>query len=229
VAIVAVGGALIMFMLKAARCRWPPASGGARVDLQMSCRTSASGVHHRSIAGRIDRWPAPMTLSLVLSVVRRDWRDALVAPPRPCIADQPVSGGVADRGRLVGRRRDCHRDRQRRVRSAADHSGVEDCAIWAAARRLWAFLVADTGGGCLRGRHGAAALAAAASLLVAAGLALVAWCPGRLAVIPLQAAAWLIRGLVFQFMAATALVAYERNAGAFSSWPTAAAGAPDGR
>lgn len=49
----------------------------------------------------------------------------------------------------------------------------------------------------------------AASLVATAGLGLIAWVPFvGLAVLPLQAAAWLARGLVFQFIDLTALTAY---------------------
>jgi hypothetical protein len=54
------------------------------------------------------------------------------------------------------------------------------------------------------------ALAWAASLLATAGLALVAWVPVvGLAVVPLQLAAWLVRGLVFHYMALGAWSAYQ--------------------
>ncbi len=52
--------------------------------------------------------------------------------------------------------------------------------------------------------------AAAAALIVAAGLALVAWVPYvGFVVIPLQAAAWLVRGLLFQYLGLTTLAAYD--------------------
>lgn len=49
----------------------------------------------------------------------------------------------------------------------------------------------------------------AASLVATAGLGLIAWVPfAGLAVLPLQAAAWLARGLVFEFIDLTAIAAY---------------------
>ncbi len=49
----------------------------------------------------------------------------------------------------------------------------------------------------------------AASLVLTAALGLVAWVPlVGLAVVPLQAAAWLLRGLVFEFVDLTALASY---------------------
>jgi hypothetical protein len=53
------------------------------------------------------------------------------------------------------------------------------------------------------------ALATVASVLATAGLGLIAFVPLiGLAVVPLQVAAWLIRGFVFQYLALTALVGY---------------------
>jgi hypothetical protein len=52
-------------------------------------------------------------------------------------------------------------------------------------------------------------LAIIASVLGTAGLGLISWVPFvALAVMPLQIAAWLLRGFVFQYIALTALVAY---------------------
>ena len=45
-------------------------------------------------------------------------------------------------------------------------------------------------------------IATAASILATAGLGLIAWVPlVGLAVLPLQAAAWLLRGIVFEYLA----------------------------
>jgi hypothetical protein len=52
-------------------------------------------------------------------------------------------------------------------------------------------------------------MAAAASLLATAGLGLIAFIPlVGLAVLPLQVAAWLVRGLLFEFISLTAFTAY---------------------
>jgi hypothetical protein len=52
-------------------------------------------------------------------------------------------------------------------------------------------------------------LAVVASILGAFGLGFISWVPGAaLAVLPLQVAAWLLRGFVFQYLALTALGAY---------------------
>jgi hypothetical protein len=89
---------------------------------------------------------------------------------------------------------------------------ADDCALGVAVRRLWAFLIADTRQviGILAVVGTLLLLAAAVSILVAAGLTLIAWVPFiGLVVVPLQVAAWLVRGLVFQFMGLTALAAYQ--------------------
>jgi hypothetical protein len=52
-------------------------------------------------------------------------------------------------------------------------------------------------------------LATAASILATAGLGLIGFVPiVAVAVMPLQIAAWLVRGMVFQYLALTALGAY---------------------
>jgi hypothetical protein len=54
-----------------------------------------------------------------------------------------------------------------------------------------------------------AAMATVASILATAGFGLINLIPVLgLAVLPLQIAAWLVRGFVFQFLAQTALCAY---------------------
>jgi hypothetical protein len=54
-----------------------------------------------------------------------------------------------------------------------------------------------------------AALATIASILATAGLGLIAFVPlVGLAMVPLQLAAWLLRGFVFEYLALTALGAY---------------------
>ena len=53
------------------------------------------------------------------------------------------------------------------------------------------------------------AVATIASILATAGLGLIAFVPlVGLAIVPLQAAAWLVRGFVFEYLALTALGAY---------------------
>jgi hypothetical protein len=88
---------------------------------------------------------------------------------------------------------------------------VEDIGVRAAVRRVRDFIrtslreVAGIFGVVLL----LVVLATAASILATAGLSLIAFVPlVGLAVLPLQAAAWLIRGIVFEYLALTALGAY---------------------
>jgi hypothetical protein len=88
---------------------------------------------------------------------------------------------------------------------------AEDCGVREAVRRLIAFLRRD-----LRPIAmvfavvlGLVLIAMIASMLATAGLGLVSFVPlVGLAVLPLQAAAWLVRGLVFQYLGLAALGAY---------------------
>lgn len=88
---------------------------------------------------------------------------------------------------------------------------ADDCSVRLAARRVAGFLrtrwreVGAVFGVVL----GLVVLATAASVLAAAGLGLISFVPlVGLAVFPLQAAAWLVRGLIFQYLGLTALGAY---------------------
>jgi hypothetical protein len=88
---------------------------------------------------------------------------------------------------------------------------IEDCSVRQAVRRLGRFLRAR-----LREVFlvfvvvlALVVVATAASLLATTGLSLISFIPLiGLAVFPLQAAAWLVRGLVFQYLGLTALGAY---------------------
>jgi len=87
----------------------------------------------------------------------------------------------------------------------------DDCGVRAAVHRLGGFLVVDARQ--VLGIYGVMAalfgVAAAGAVLATAGLALVAWVPlVGLVVAPLQAAAWLLRGLLFQGIELVALTAY---------------------
>ena len=89
---------------------------------------------------------------------------------------------------------------------------TDDCRVSQAVRRLRGFVTHDARQvvGVFAIVLGLVVLASAASLLATAGLALVAWVPVvGLAVVPLQVAAWLVRGLVFHFMALGAWSAYQ--------------------
>jgi hypothetical protein len=88
---------------------------------------------------------------------------------------------------------------------------VEDVSVRRAARRVLDFMK-----GALREIAGVfgvvlllVGLATVASIMATAGLGLIAFVPlAGLAVVPLQVAAWLMRGFVFQYLALTALVGY---------------------
>jgi hypothetical protein len=88
---------------------------------------------------------------------------------------------------------------------------VEDCSVRAAAQHVIRFL--RQRGSDVMLVFGVVlvlvVLATAASILATAGLGLISFVPlVGLAVLPLQAAAWLLRGLVFQYLGLTALTAY---------------------
>jgi hypothetical protein len=89
---------------------------------------------------------------------------------------------------------------------------TDDCSVGTAVRRLRAFVVEDSRQviGIFAVMGSLVVLATAASLLAAAGMAVIAWVPFvSLIVVPLQTAAWLARGVVFQFMELSALAAYQ--------------------
>jgi hypothetical protein len=97
---------------------------------------------------------------------------------------------------------------------------TDDCSVREAAARLRRFVTEDSRQvlGIFSVMGGLVVVATAASVLAAAGLAVVAWMPFvSLVVVPLQAAAWVARGLVFQFMQVVALAAYQTQYRRFSS------------
>jgi hypothetical protein len=88
---------------------------------------------------------------------------------------------------------------------------VNDVGVRAAMRGVAAFLQASLRE--IAGLFGIvlllAATATVASILATAGLGLISFVPFvGLAVLPLQVAAWLLRGFVFQYLGLTALGAY---------------------
>jgi len=89
---------------------------------------------------------------------------------------------------------------------------TDDCRIRTAVSRLRAFLVADARQvlGIFGVIGAVVGLAMAVSVVATAGLTFVAWVPfASLIAVPLQVAAWLIRGIVFQYVGLTALSAYQ--------------------
>lgn len=97
---------------------------------------------------------------------------------------------------------------------------TDDCGIAVAVRRLRQFVIEDA-------RHvlgifsvigGIVVVATAGSLVAAAGLALTAWMPFLgMVVVPMQAVAWLLRGIGFQYMSLAALAAYQTQYRRFST------------
>jgi hypothetical protein len=105
---------------------------------------------------------------------------------------------------------------------------TDDCRLSAALGRLQSFLLHDSRQ--VLGIFGVVLtlilLATAASIMATAGLALVAWVPFvGLAVVPLQLAAWLVRGVVFHYMDLSAWSAYQSQYRRFAAPEEAEAGA----
>jgi len=97
---------------------------------------------------------------------------------------------------------------------------TDDCSVGTAAARLRTFIIKDSRQviGIFAVMGGLVVIATAAALFAAAGVAVIAWLPFvSLIVVPLQTAAWLARGLVFQFMELSALAAYQTQYRRFSS------------
>jgi len=96
---------------------------------------------------------------------------------------------------------------------------TDDCRVRAACSRLRAFLVADARQ--VLGIFGVVGLvvtaAMAVSVVTTAGLTFVAWVPfASLIAIPLQVIAWFVRGVVFQYVGLGALSAYQTQYRRFS-------------
>jgi hypothetical protein len=103
---------------------------------------------------------------------------------------------------------------------------TDDCSVALAAGRLRAFVLADSRQviAIFSVMAAIVVLATAASVFAAAGIAVMAWVPFvSLVVVPLQAATWLVRGLVFQFVELSALAAYQTQYRRFSAAGRAAA------
>jgi hypothetical protein len=88
----------------------------------------------------------------------------------------------------------------------------DDCGVGAALRRVRAFLVADARQviGIFAVMSVVSAVGAGVSLTATASLAMIGWVPVvGLLVWPLQLAAWIIRGWLFQYISLTSLAAYQ--------------------
>jgi len=109
---------------------------------------------------------------------------------------------------------------------------TDDCDIRTAIGRLGRFVIEDARQviGVFAVIAGIELLAAAVSLLAAAGLAPIAYLPlASLIVLPLQAAVWLLRGLIFEALSLVGVAAYQtqyRRFGA-SRWPARAISVPE--
>jgi hypothetical protein len=103
---------------------------------------------------------------------------------------------------------------------------TDDCSIRTALDRLRHFVIEDARQviGIFSVIGGIELVAGAASILATAGLAPMAYLPFvGLVMVPLQAALWLLRGLVFQGMTLASLAAYQTQYRRFSRarWPVA--------
>ncbi len=96
---------------------------------------------------------------------------------------------------------------------------ADDCPVAEAFRRLGRFVVADARQviGIFAVMGGVEVLAVLVSLVAAAGLAIAGYVPlVNLIFVPLQAAAWVIRGIGFEALSLAALAAYETQYRRFS-------------
>lgn len=96
---------------------------------------------------------------------------------------------------------------------------TDDCSLSEAVRRLRRFLSHEFREviGIFGIISGVFMVAVAGSVLAAAGLALVAWVPYiGFIFVPLQMVAWIVRGLVFQYVGLAALSAYQTQYRRFS-------------
>jgi hypothetical protein len=104
-----------------------------------------------------------------------------------------------------------------------------DCGLREALGRLWDFLVHDARqvAGIFGVVLALVLVATAVSTLITGGLGLVAFVPlVGLVAIPLLAADWLVRGLVFEYVGLTALTAYLSQYRRFAEMPRGVPAAP---
>jgi hypothetical protein len=89
---------------------------------------------------------------------------------------------------------------------------TDDCGVRDALRRAWRFVVRDARHviGIFAVTSAIVFLAAAAWIVATANIAFIGLVPVvGLLVAPLQAAIWIVRGLVFQYLALATLTAYQ--------------------
>jgi hypothetical protein len=102
-----------------------------------------------------------------------------------------------------------------RVAIVSDHAGLRE-----AAERVWRFVVVDARQviGIVSVIAGVEIVASSVAVLAAAGLAPVAYLPVvSLAVLPLQVAFWIVRGLVFELASLSSVAACQTQYRRFSS------------
>ncbi len=101
---------------------------------------------------------------------------------------------------------------------------TNDCSVRTAFVRVRLFVVEDARQvlGIFSVIGGIEIVAAAAAILAAAGLTPIAYVPFvSLVIVPLQAAVWILRGLLFELLSLSSLSAYQTQYRRFSDvrWP----------
>lgn len=222
IAVVGFGGSIIMFVIKAGtlavlvegeqrapdadrvsvRVEWFRRSAAFRADLLLGAITRFRG---RSILLAVALGIAYVAIAFVYGTLMRAsfglTEDPVWVSVWPFVVAVITSAGLVTIAAI-----NLFYDLTRVVMVA------DDCAIRVAVRRLWRFVVADVRQvlGIFGVMGAISALATVAALVATAGLALISWVPiVGLIVLPLQVVAWLVRGLVFQFMDLMTIVAYE--------------------
>jgi hypothetical protein len=108
---------------------------------------------------------------------------------------------------------------------------TDDCSVRSAVGRLRRFVVEDARQvvGIFAVICGVQVVAALVSLLATAGLAIVGYVPlVSLVFVPLQAAAWVLRGVLFEALALSALASYQTQYRRFSEAPSGLTAAGEG-
>jgi len=234
-AVVALGGALLMFTLKS-----------GTLSVLIRGERDAGELHAQPIRWETIRRGSAYTLDAVVGGVRRFGRRALVlslwfgcadlvvgvfylsvmgyglslAVKLPWLPAWPLLVIVATTIAVVG---------IVAINLSYDLLRVivvtDDCSVRTALTRLRLFVTEDSRQvvGIFSVIGGVMILATVASVLAAAGLAAVAWVPlFGLVVVPLQAGAWIARGLAFQYLSLSTLAAYQTQYRRFSDgrWGT---------
>ena len=216
VALILVGGSLLMFLVK-----------GGTVTVLVAAERGAGAIEHpplrlpafrrathfsleRFTTGAARLFPRYVTLGIVLMLIyllstmvsltvvfgpaqREDWRLGAAAASALLVVWITIVNFFYLLFQIV--------------------TAVDDCSVREAAPRVARLLRAEfrTVASIFVSTLGLVLLTTAASILATAALGLIAFVPlVGLAALPLQLIAWLVRGFVFQFIGLTALVAYVR-------------------